>query len=135
MAISVYVNGIQYPSRMAYYRTLEEQGACSDASFYVHMRLKHDPMSRKNESDHTSKARMYYHIKKNNLLIECNCFSGQGVYKIKCFHIFYGNNSDVINQEHENSVFSKTLTACFYSLARNKFQNILINCIFLFSLT
>ena len=85
MAIYVCVNGIHYPSRMAYYRTLEEQGARSDASFYVHMHLKHDPVYRKNESDRTSKARMlrykndleyrkscnakrlrYYHMKKQN---------------------------------------------------------------------
>jgi len=42
MAISVTIDGIKYPSRMAYFRTLEDQGNRSDASFYMHMRLKHD---------------------------------------------------------------------------------------------
>ena len=71
MVISVYVNRIQYPSRMAHYRTLEEQGAHSDASFYVHMCLKHDPMYRKNESNRTSKARMLRY--KNDLEYRKNC--------------------------------------------------------------
>ena len=42
MAISVTIDGVTYPSRMAYFRTLEDQGNRSDASFYMHMRLKHD---------------------------------------------------------------------------------------------
>ena len=42
MANETDVNGITYPSRSAYYRTLEPQGTRSNASFYVHMRLKHD---------------------------------------------------------------------------------------------
>ena len=42
MAIPVTINGVEYPSRMAYFRTLEDQGNRSDASFYMHMRLKHD---------------------------------------------------------------------------------------------
>ena len=49
MAITTVVNGITYPSRMAYYRTLEPQGARSNAAFYVHMRLFHDPEYRKSE--------------------------------------------------------------------------------------
>ena len=70
---------------MAYYRTLEEQGSRSDASFYVHMRLKYDPAFWKSESECVAKARMlkykndleykkscnakrlkYYHMKKQN---------------------------------------------------------------------
>ena len=49
MAISTVASGITYPTRMAYYRTLEPQGTWSDAAFYVHMRLFHDPEYRKSE--------------------------------------------------------------------------------------
>ena len=42
MAISVTIDGVKYPSRMAYFRTLEHQGTRSDASFYMHRRLKYD---------------------------------------------------------------------------------------------
>ena len=55
MAISIIVNGIKYPSKMSYYRTLEPQGTRSDAAFYVHMRLIHDPEYRKSEIDRHKK--------------------------------------------------------------------------------
>ena len=49
MSISIIVNGIKYPSKMSYYRTLEPQGTRSDAAFYVHMRLIHGSQYRKSE--------------------------------------------------------------------------------------
>ena len=49
MAIPTVVHGISYPSRMAYYRTLEPQGTRSNAAFYVHMRFIHDPEYHKSE--------------------------------------------------------------------------------------
>ena len=42
MASAVNINGVKYPSQMAYFRTFEEQGNRSDTSFYMNMRLKHD---------------------------------------------------------------------------------------------
>ena len=42
MAISIIVDGKTFPSRMAYYRSIEDQGNRSISSYYMHMRLKHD---------------------------------------------------------------------------------------------
>ena len=62
MAILIIVNGIKYPFKMSYYRTLEPQGVRSDAAFYVHMRLIHDPEYRKSEIvRHKKKIMKRYH--------------------------------------------------------------------------
>ena len=50
MKVQTTANGITSPSRIAYYRSLEDQGNHTDQAFYEHMRLKLDDEFRERQN-------------------------------------------------------------------------------------
>ena len=56
MSIPITVNAIKYPSYIAYYRTIEDQGDHTCHAFYMYIKLNHDPEFRERQKQQAMKS-------------------------------------------------------------------------------